>query len=102
MCLATADGRGLVAIGCAEGVWIGFRHDSRCTCTGILLDAFFVLITLYSNAPSFTSENGNTVCNVGGLRYIPGTGRQGMFHAVAINFLNTTDLSSYSHYLRIT
>ncbi|OSX64043.1 hypothetical protein POSPLADRAFT_1179647 [Postia placenta MAD-698-R-SB12] len=24
----TADGRGLVAIGCAEGVWIGFRHDS--------------------------------------------------------------------------
>lgn len=27
--LATADGRGLVAIGCSEGVWIGFRHDSR-------------------------------------------------------------------------
>lgn len=25
----TADGRGLVAIGCAAGVWIGFRHDSR-------------------------------------------------------------------------
>ncbi|KAF7345363.1 hypothetical protein MVEN_01554200 [Mycena venus] len=25
----TTDGRGLVAIGCAEGVWIGFRHDSR-------------------------------------------------------------------------
>lgn len=28
--LDTPDGRGLVAIGCAEGVWIGFRHDSRC------------------------------------------------------------------------
>lgn len=28
--VATADGRALVAIGCAEGVWIGFRHDSRC------------------------------------------------------------------------
>jgi RHO1 GDP-GTP exchange protein 1/2 len=27
---ATGDGRALVAIGCAEGVWIGFRHDSRC------------------------------------------------------------------------
>ena len=26
----TPDGRGLVAVGCAEGVWIGFRHDSRC------------------------------------------------------------------------
>lgn len=30
--VATADGRGLVAIGCAAGVWIGFRHDSRCEC----------------------------------------------------------------------
>lgn len=28
--LDTPDGRSLVAIGCAEGVWIGFRHDSRC------------------------------------------------------------------------
>ncbi|EDR14514.1 uncharacterized protein LACBIDRAFT_305175 [Laccaria bicolor S238N-H82] len=26
---STPNGRGLVAIGCAEGVWIGFRHDSR-------------------------------------------------------------------------
>ncbi|KAJ3983138.1 CNH domain-containing protein [Lentinula detonsa] len=25
----TADGRGLVAVGCAEGVWIGFRHDPK-------------------------------------------------------------------------
>ncbi|KAN0135316.1 CNH domain containing protein [Lactarius tabidus] len=25
----SADGRALVAAGCAEGVWIGFRHDSR-------------------------------------------------------------------------
>ncbi|KAA1475511.1 Dbl-like domain-containing protein [Dentipellis sp. KUC8613] len=25
----TNDGRALVAVGCAEGVWIGFRHDSR-------------------------------------------------------------------------
>jgi RHO1 GDP-GTP exchange protein 1/2 len=28
--IATPDGRALVAVGCAEGVWIGFRHDSRC------------------------------------------------------------------------
>jgi hypothetical protein len=26
----TSDGRALMAIGCAEGVWIGFRHDPRC------------------------------------------------------------------------
>ncbi|PVG01912.1 Dbl domain-containing protein [Serendipita vermifera] len=25
----TPDGRGLVAIGCAEGVWIGLQHDSK-------------------------------------------------------------------------
>ncbi|KAK2462748.1 hypothetical protein APHAL10511_005266 [Amanita phalloides] len=25
----TSDGRALVAIGCAEGVWIGFRHDPK-------------------------------------------------------------------------
>ncbi|KAF5362320.1 hypothetical protein D9756_002193 [Leucocoprinus leucothites] len=25
----TSDGRRLVAVGCAEGVWIGFRHDPR-------------------------------------------------------------------------
>lgn len=28
--LATPDKRALVAVGCAEGVWIGYRHDSRC------------------------------------------------------------------------
>ena len=26
----TPDGRGLVAIGCAEGIWIGYRYDSGC------------------------------------------------------------------------
>jgi hypothetical protein len=26
---STPDGRALVAIGCAEGVWIGFRHDPK-------------------------------------------------------------------------
>ncbi|KAL5513096.1 TUS1 [Sanghuangporus vaninii] len=26
---STPDGRGLVAIGCAEGVWIGLRHDPK-------------------------------------------------------------------------
>ncbi|KAF9062491.1 CNH domain-containing protein [Rhodocollybia butyracea] len=25
----TTDGRGLIAVGCAEGVWIGFRHDPK-------------------------------------------------------------------------
>jgi hypothetical protein len=34
--LDTLDGRALVAIGCSEGVWIGFRHDPKC--------AFLVII----------------------------------------------------------
>ena len=29
-CSDTPDGRSLVAIGCAEGLWIGFRHDPTC------------------------------------------------------------------------
>lgn len=40
---ATADGRGLVAIGCAEGVWIGFRHDSRCK--SLLMLTVFLLLS---------------------------------------------------------
>ena len=28
--IAAADGRPLVAVGCAEGVWIGLRHNSKC------------------------------------------------------------------------
>ena len=33
----TADGRGLVAVGCAEGVWIGLRHDPKCKIEGSLI-----------------------------------------------------------------
>jgi hypothetical protein len=35
--LATGDGRALVAVGCAEGVWIGFRHDPRCEMCALVL-----------------------------------------------------------------
>ncbi|KAF8972796.1 Dbl homology domain-containing protein [Flammula alnicola] len=52
----TPDGRGLVAIGCAEGVWIGYRHDSRCnlhlkmvTQCAILED---LIIDTYLTSPS--------------------------------------------------
>ena len=31
--IATMDGRTLVAVGCLDGLWMGFRHDSRCECT---------------------------------------------------------------------
>jgi RHO1 GDP-GTP exchange protein 1/2 len=30
MSIDMPDGRGLIAIGCAEGVWIGLRNDSKC------------------------------------------------------------------------
>ena len=44
---ATPDSRDMVAIGCAEGVWIGSRHDSRCMrllhfyCDPFLFQEFF-------------------------------------------------------------
>ena len=43
---ATADGRALVAIGCAEGVWIGFRHDSRCPYSHILCSSKLTNVSL--------------------------------------------------------
>ncbi|KAJ7126679.1 CNH domain-containing protein, partial [Mycena epipterygia] len=36
----TADGRGLVAIGCAEGLWIGLPHDPKCECCGTMFCFF--------------------------------------------------------------
>ena len=44
MLLATPDGRGLVAIGCAEGVWIGLRHDPKCEFHFIALGTIIHLI----------------------------------------------------------
>ena len=35
----THDGRRLVAIGCTEGVWIGYRHDSPC---GFTVSSYFL------------------------------------------------------------
>ena len=36
---ATPDGRHLVAVGCQEGVWIGYRHDPRCKFSRAISDA---------------------------------------------------------------
>ena len=75
---STADGRGLVAIGCAEGVWIGLRHDPKC----VLLRLFFLTVHYpdlsRSIAPGVAFEDGDSVCHARGLRYFPGSGRQGM------------------------
>lgn len=38
--LDTPDGRAFVAIGCSEGVWIGFRHDPQCECSKLHLLPF--------------------------------------------------------------
>lgn len=37
----TADRRPLVAVGCAEGVWIGYRHDPQCNNIFLLLIHWF-------------------------------------------------------------
>jgi len=38
--LDTLDGRALVAIGCSEGVWIGFRHDPKCAFLFIIVNVY--------------------------------------------------------------
>lgn len=72
--IATADGRALVAIGCAEGVWIGFRHDSRCECIGNPCGKSVFINRVISNATRAALENGNSVCYARGLRHFPRTG----------------------------
>ena len=75
---ATPDGRGLVAIGCAEGVWIGFRHDSRCMCFYCFRHAFYSLEAFFSDAKSVAPTNGLSVRHARRFRYLPRTRRQGM------------------------
>jgi len=75
---ATPDGRGLVAIGCAEGVWIGFRHDSRCMCFYCFRHAFYSLEAFFSDATSAASTNGLSMCHARRFRYLPRARRQGM------------------------
>ena len=75
---ATPDGRGLVAIGCAEGVWIGFRHDSRCTffSNEWIWSAKLPLLSV-SYAAGASLENGHAVCHAGTVWYLPCIGGQG-------------------------
>jgi hypothetical protein len=74
---ATADGRGLVAIGCAEGVWIGFRHDSRCMCSSLSITLHSHPMGPFSDATGATSPDGDPMRHVGGFWYLPCTRRQG-------------------------
>lgn len=74
---ATPDGRALVAVGCAEGVWIGFRHDSRCQCCLFRYRASHTHIAITSDAPRASFEDGPTMCYVRELWYLPRFGRQG-------------------------
>lgn len=60
--LATADGRALVAVGCAEGVWIGFRHDPRCEICSSLA-ALSLNVFSCSHASGASLEDGYAVCN---------------------------------------
>jgi hypothetical protein len=73
----TTDGRGLVAIGCAEGVWIGFRHDSRCTPSLLFFISvqFTFFFSFYSYAACPPSEDGDTVCDARRFWDLPCAGR---------------------------
>lgn len=68
---AAADRRALVAIGCAEGVWIGYRHDPRCKFIANTWSKPVFTKTFSSNATRTASEDGNPVCYVRGVRHFP-------------------------------
>lgn len=92
----TPDGRALVAIGCTEGVWIGFRHDPKCRyqdCVARLFSQHFA----FSNPSSSSLENGYTMRDAGRFWYLLGSCRQGPFR-LSHRGLGTID-TSWSPYI---
>ena len=58
---ASADGRGLVAIGCEEGVWMGLRDDK--TCGSTMQPKTAMLIGSQSSALRFTYQGRYSMCH---------------------------------------
>jgi hypothetical protein len=74
--VVTADGRAVVAVGCTEGVWIGFRHDYRCeVCAPVV--PYCRSPSFGSHAPGAASEDGHAMCDARGLWNLPRSCQQG-------------------------
>ena len=74
--VATADGRALVAIGCAEGLWIGFRHFPQSeVCAPVVL--YCRSASFGSHAQGGVPEDGHAMCDARGLWNLPSSCRQG-------------------------
>jgi hypothetical protein len=76
--IASADGRALVAVGCAKGVWIGFRHDSRCE--DRVAVCHIVTQPTCSHAQSAAHQHGHTMCNARRFWDLPRARRQSKLH----------------------
>ena len=82
----------MVAIGCAEGVWIGFRHDSRCAWSRSC-HSCFPLTFLPSYASCTALEDGATMRHAGGLWYLPRPRGQGSYPGNCVCPLSLTSVT---------
>ena len=75
--IAIPSGRDLIAIGCTEGVWIGFRHDSQCmgVSASVVLPPHSRFLSSYATGVGFT--NGDSMRRGGRIWYLPRACRQG-------------------------
>jgi hypothetical protein len=82
---ATADGRARVAVGCAEGVWIGFRHDPRCEDRVAVCQIVTHPTCSHAYAQSAAPEDGHTMCDARRFWDLPRTRRQSKLHFCSHN-----------------
>ena len=75
---ATSDGRSLIAVGCAEGIWMGFRQNPECKFLFTCLEGFFY--PTFSLSPCCGFEDGDTVCCAGRVWDLPCSGWRGKFY----------------------
>jgi len=92
------NGQGLLALGCADGVWIGFRHDPTCEIYFHPPSKPIYLQRIFSDPACPPIEDGLSVCCIGIIRNISGLGWQGI-EAFALENNCAYDVSVFSRYL---
>jgi hypothetical protein len=66
--IACPDGRACLAVGCAEGLWIGFRNDSHLElecegCAPTMYACWLLRLLRHSPTTCIGSQDGNAMCD---------------------------------------
>ncbi len=70
--VASPDGRACLAVGCAEGLWIGYRNDSQCEgCAPTMYACLLFSCLSHSHAPCIGSQDGDPMCDARKVRNFP-------------------------------